>query len=67
MQIIRITGYQDAGYQQTRESGRITLITRYSDNHCLITRYPDAHYDFAKQSQFSKKSNGYKLNHIKVL
>jgi len=57
MQMIRTTGNQDAGYQEIRESGRITLITQYPDNHCLVTRYPDAHYDYAKQSQFSKGYN----------
>jgi len=54
---IRTTGNQDAGNQETRQSGRTDLITRYSDNHCPITRYPDAHYCFAKQTQFAKKSN----------
>jgi len=53
----RATGNQDEGYQQTRESGKIALITRYSDNHCLATRYPDAHYDYAKQTQFAVSSN----------
>jgi len=38
VQVTRITGNQDAGYQETRKSGRIALITRYSDNHCLVTR-----------------------------
>jgi len=51
VQVIRITGNQDAGNQQTRESGTISLITRYSDNHCLVTRYADAQCNYAKQSQ----------------
>jgi len=41
--VIRITGNQDEGYQQTRQSGRIALITRYPDNHGLVTRCSDAH------------------------
>jgi len=58
---IRTTGNQDAGNQETRQSGRIALITRYSDNHCLVTRYPDAHYFYAKQTQFAGYSNERKL------
>jgi hypothetical protein len=51
MQGIRRPGDQDAGNQESRESGRIALITRYPDNHCLVTRYSDSHYDLKKQSQ----------------
>ncbi len=50
---IRTTGNQDAGNQQSRQSGRADLITRYSDNHCQVARCPGADYNYAKQSQFA--------------
>jgi hypothetical protein len=50
-------GNQVAGDQESRESGRIVRITRYSDNHCLVTRYPDAHYDLQNKAKLLRSRN----------